>query len=249
MPEMDGYEATAKIKSRERFSTLPIIGLTAHALAEERQKCLDTGMVDVVTKPINPKLLFSALSEWVSPKEDAIAFGEDKMKHGMENDSENDNDEDKEHIEMPAIPDIDVQLGLERVAGNKKLYISLLKQFIKNQAETDINIKEAIDKNDNTLAVRLAHTIKGVSGNIGAEGLFEKSQTLEKTIKINDKQNLKAHLDAFSIELKGIITELEDFFSKNIISDKKTEQIEMDNAKTKEIWRCCTCSDRKIIRK
>ena len=68
MPEMDGFQATAKIRSDPRFAKLPIVAMTAHATMEERQRCLDAGMNDHVSKPIDPDALYATLERWVKPR-------------------------------------------------------------------------------------------------------------------------------------------------------------------------------------
>ena len=67
MPEMDGFQATAKIRSDPRFARLPIIAMTAHATIEERQRCLEAGMNDHVSKPIEPDILYATLERWAKP--------------------------------------------------------------------------------------------------------------------------------------------------------------------------------------
>src|SRR5262249_1527874 len=64
MPEMDGYQATRKIRSEERFAKLPIIAMTAHATTEERQRCLDAGMNDHIAKPIDPAILYDTIGRY-----------------------------------------------------------------------------------------------------------------------------------------------------------------------------------------
>ena len=68
MPEMDGYQATAKLRSDARFATLPIIAMTAHATIEERQRCLAAGMNDHISKPIDPALLFETVGRFYKPR-------------------------------------------------------------------------------------------------------------------------------------------------------------------------------------
>ena len=64
MPEMNGYEATGLIRRQLGLTALPIIAMTAHAMSEERTRCLDTGMDDIITKPIDVKLLYAKLAEY-----------------------------------------------------------------------------------------------------------------------------------------------------------------------------------------
>jgi len=68
MPELDGLEATRRIRADARFAKLPIIAMTAHALAEEREKCLAAGMVDHIAKPIVAERLVEVLSKWLKPR-------------------------------------------------------------------------------------------------------------------------------------------------------------------------------------
>ena len=74
MPEMDGYQATAKLRSDPRFAALPIIAMTAHATVEERERCLAAGMNDHVSKPIDPAALFETVGRFYKPAEVAPAW-------------------------------------------------------------------------------------------------------------------------------------------------------------------------------
>src|SRR5262249_47039639 len=73
MPELDGISATQAIRAEERFKDLPIIAMTAHAMVEERERCFAAGMNDHVTKPIEPDVLYQALSRWYSRRPGAMA--------------------------------------------------------------------------------------------------------------------------------------------------------------------------------
>jgi CheY-like chemotaxis protein len=74
MPEMDGYEATRAIRRRELPGVhLPIVAMTANALTGDRDKCVEAGMDDYVSKPIKPDELYGALARWIKPATDAAA--------------------------------------------------------------------------------------------------------------------------------------------------------------------------------
>jgi two-component system sensor histidine kinase/response regulator len=225
MPDMDGYEATRRIREWEsggrgrteevrgqkadvkgqltegshppsvfspQFPGIPIIGLTAHALVEERQRCLDVGMNDHVAKPIYPDTLFATLNRWVRPKQDAPAF----VPKTGKTDSE---------LSIPNLPGFDIESSIVRVAGKKALYIDLLTRFHESQANAAIEIQQAIQSNDPQLAERLAHTTKGVSGNIGALELHKASEKLEAAIKDRDVEKTEKYLTAFTDELRRVI--------------------------------------------
>jgi signal transduction histidine kinase/CheY-like chemotaxis protein/ligand-binding sensor domain-containing protein len=172
MPEMDGYQATKKIRSDPRFASFPIIAMTAHATIEERQKCLEVGMNGHVSKPIDPSSLFETLERFVTPtvKGPTVPSPEPAPAGGAEAD------------ELPDVPGLNVAEGLRRVAGNKKLYRKLLHQFSNTEADAAQRIASALAANDRALAERLAHTVKGVAGNIGAPAVQNAAAHLEKVI-------------------------------------------------------------------
>jgi two-component system sensor histidine kinase/response regulator len=180
MPEMDGYQATAKIRADARFTSLPIIAMTAHATIEERQRCLAAGMNDHISKPIDPNTLFETVSRFIRPRtqpaEVQAGSGEDTTPPAARGESRGED-------EVPTVADLDAKDGLSRVAGNKKLYLKLLRQFVEQQGTAPTQISAAFAAGDPVLAERLAHTVKGVAGNIGARGVQSAAGTLEKLIR------------------------------------------------------------------
>lgn len=172
MPEMDGYQATAKIRSDSRFAQLPIIAMTAHATTEERQRCLDAGMNNHVAKPIDPVLLYETLGKYFKPGEIAPAAAAPQPAQAQ----------DRKQIEIPSIEGLDTKDGLVRVAGNQALYMKLLRQFLEQEA-TPARIAEALTGGDWPLAERLAHTVKGVSGSLGAGTVQQAAAALEKGLR------------------------------------------------------------------
>ena len=175
MPEMDGYQATARLRSDPRFRTLTIIAMTAHATMEERQRCLDAGMNDHISKPIDPANLFETVARFykptVSPSAssgvEVVVVEPAKATDG----------------ELPPIAGLDTKDGLARVAGNRKLYLKLLRQFAEQQGASVGQITGALAQGDAALAERLAHTLKGVAGNIGAKPVQAAAGALEKLIR------------------------------------------------------------------
>jgi CheY-like chemotaxis protein len=187
MPEMDGFTATGILRADPRFHDLPIIAMTAHAMVEERERCLKAGMNDHVTKPIDPDALFATLARWTktrkapTPAVGGVAPGADS--------------------EAPlAVEGIDIAEALKRVAGNKRLYRRLLQQFAAKESDTDMRIGEALSKGDRESAERLAHTLKGLAGNLGMGGVQAVAARLETAIRDGDGEVPK-----FLAELKGVL--------------------------------------------
>jgi HPt (histidine-containing phosphotransfer) domain-containing protein len=173
MPEMDGYTATRLLRADLRFHDLPIVAMTAHALVEERQRCLDAGMNDHVTKPIDPDALFAALARWTKQRSAAPAEPAIPAPEGA-------------GPALPQIDGVDIAGGLKRVAGNRKLYRTLLEQFVSKEAGAASGIAQALKAGDRAVAERQAHTLKGVAGNIGIGDVQSAAEELEKAIRAGD---------------------------------------------------------------
>ena len=115
MPEMDGFTATKLLRRDPRLQKFPIIAMTAHALVEERQRCLDAGMNDHVSKPIDPDNLFATLLRWAKPQpKQAVEPQATPVKTAAD------------EVVLPEIAGINLADGLKRVAGNRRLYRDLL---------------------------------------------------------------------------------------------------------------------------
>jgi two-component system, sensor histidine kinase and response regulator len=173
MPEMDGYQATAKLRADARLVALPIIAMTAHATVEERQRCLAAGMNDHVAKPIDPAALFEAVARFYKPAEGLLVPDQPSGPPPQEG--------------MPSIAGLDTNDGLSRVGGNRKLYVKILRQFAEEQSRAFDQVADALSKGNHALAERLAHTLKGVAGNIGAGGVQSAAGVLERVIR--DRSN------------------------------------------------------------
>ncbi len=202
MPVMSGIEASIAIRKDLRFADLPIIAMTAHAMTGDREKSLDAGMIDHVTKPIDPDELFSALMRWIFPREGLGAGAMKGVKPSKEKGHE---------IQIPEIIGVDTVSGINRVGGNRALYSKLLIKFYEEYSKADTNIADALQQGDRELAQRLAHTVKGVAGNIGANDLQEVSGHLETAIKKGADADFQPKIAAFGERLGQTVDALRDF--------------------------------------
>jgi two-component system, sensor histidine kinase and response regulator len=173
MPVLDGYGATRALLADARFRHIPIIAMTANAMEADRDRALAAGMREHIPKPIEPAQLYSTLDRWIGGRTpttgaaSAAAPGPAAAKAD----------------ELPAsLPGIDLATGLRRVGGNRTLYRKLLTQFVANQADALDAITGALAANQRETAVRLAHTLKGVAGNLGANTLQSAAATLEHAL-------------------------------------------------------------------
>ena len=199
MPEMDGFTATKILRAHPGLQKFPIIAMTAHALVEERQRCLDAGMSDHVSKPIDPDALFATLLRWAKPR----------PKPASEAPAPPPAAKAMDEVILPEIAGVNLADGLNRVAGNKRLYRDLLRQFAKKQADAAVQISAALEDKDLKLAERVAHTVKGVAGNIGIAEVQFAAQKLEKAIR-EGGDSVAALLDAFATSLETQVRAIEE---------------------------------------
>ena len=203
MPEMDGLEATAQLRAMEQFKELPILAMTAHAMADDRQKSLDQGMNDHVTKPIDPPELFAALVRWISAENRELPEGLDKGEASETAQSE----ADPEFL-PESLPGIDMNAGLYRVAGNRKLYRELLCKLHDSYSDAYEVLGGLLEKQELHEAQILAHTVKGVAGNVGATGLQAAAAAVEAPLKAGESVD-EAVLEEFGAKLALVMQVLE----------------------------------------
>jgi PAS domain S-box-containing protein len=168
MPEMDGYEVVRRIRADAGRGKVPVIAMTAHAMADERDRCIAAGMNDHITKPIDPDVMFSTLLRWLPRRAGAAPAPAAAASHDAE--------------PPLVIAGVDTANGLKRVAGNRALYRRLLDKYVEGQAAAPAELRAALAAGDRATAERIAHTAKGVSGNIGADLPQQAAAALEHAI-------------------------------------------------------------------
>ena len=205
MPEMDGLEATKRIRLLpEAVNTIPIIAMTAQAMEGDREECLAKGMNDYITKPINRDHLFSTLAKWLPAQKCGCPADTGQKEAPLET-------EDNLKVEstaqkLPAkLPGLDVEAGIRRLEGNERLYIKLLELFFQDNADLIQEIEKSLAENDHKTAQRMAHTIKGVAGNLGANNLHLAATDLYSAIgRGNWQQSLQVFDTTLQLVLKSM---------------------------------------------
>lgn len=194
MPELDGLEATRRIRNLPEYDRLPVVAMTAHAIAGDRKRSMDAGMNDHVTKPIDPDELMAALLRWIEPKERLMPAPHGQMVQAAE--------------ALPPLTAMDVSRGVQNVGGNKQLYKKLLIDFYNDHRQTGKEMEKALAGGDPTGFLRQAHTIKAVAGNIGAALLATAAADLECALQAGDREKAGTAYPAFSQALHGVLAEL-----------------------------------------
>jgi signal transduction histidine kinase/CheY-like chemotaxis protein/HPt (histidine-containing phosphotransfer) domain-containing protein len=175
MPVMDGIEATIQIRKQPRLAALPVVAMTANAMAADRDRCLAAGMNDHLAKPIDPDLLVATLRRWVRPRAGSVAATLPGSRASPEGCALRD--------ALSGIPGLDAAAGLRLARDRESLYARLLRRYIAEQQGFNAQLDAALAHDDRPTAIRLAHTLKGVSGQVGAETVRGLAELLERAIK------------------------------------------------------------------
>ncbi|MEI6613696.1 MAG: response regulator, partial [Chrysiogenales bacterium] len=202
MPEMDGLEAVRRIrdpKSGVLDHSLPVIAMTAQAMAGDREKCLQAGMNDYLAKPIFPQALAAMLQKWL-PDEKS---GGDRHRPDSPEKESRVLDSNKE----TAVPTFDRAALMKRLIGNENLALTISRFLADTPGQIDA-LKDCLDKGDIQGAERQIRTIKAASARVGGAALHEVVCRMEKTAKSGDRVALKtsmAELELQFVRLKGAI--------------------------------------------
>lgn len=206
MPVMDGVEATIELRRRPRFASLPIVAMTANAMAQDRERCLAAGMNDVLVKPIDPRQVWKMLARWLKPStrsEAAVPAKPEKPAAVQAGDEF-----------LKAIPGLDVKEGLRLMRGKKPLLLSMLRLFLDGQAEAPRRVRDAIEAGDPETAQMAAHTLKGAAGALAAVEVAQHAGQLETALREGapasqieaDVQRLETAMAALVSALRSTLT-------------------------------------------
>jgi len=203
MPEMNGYEATKQIRNDPRFSDLPILAMTANAFAEDRIKALNAGMNDHIVKPIEPSVLKETILKYLPKGERSLSKG---ISIAVSDSSQ-----------FPLISGIDIEAGLRRFGGNPWTYKKLLLRFLESKSSTVDDLQGAIDGKNFEKLRFLAHTLKGVAGNLEITEIFKIAVIFEKHAVAQDElaisqewRKLQEALDQICREIEAMTNQLKE---------------------------------------
>jgi PAS domain S-box-containing protein len=219
MPEMDGFEATRQIREWERTTGahIPIIAMTAHAMSGDRERCLEAGMDDYLTKPLVQKVLFSALDRWTQPSEPAGEAGEPMgdfsvdMEEGMFGEttttlprkSEVTSPIVQNHTSTNALP-VDFESVLDHFGGDHEFMMKMLRQYQGQLLDRVHEIRSAMQEGDTVRLGRLAHNLQGVSLNLGADSLANITRQLETVCSQPDLTDLPRLVEQLEAEAQRV---------------------------------------------
>src|ERR1700758_1501604 len=208
MPVMDGLAATRAIRQNSQFKDLPIIAMTANAMADDREKCLEAGMNDYLAKPIDPDKLFDALLRWIPARTAAPNVAAAPVVTAQKPLA------DSAPLEIPGI---DTRSALKRINGNRQRYVSLLRRFADSQVGAVGEIRAALEAQDSATAQRIAHSLKGAAANLGANALATAAGSAEVAIKS------QSEVESALVEMEGTLFAAVAAIQKILPSAEKVE--------------------------
>ncbi|NEX64554.1 hybrid sensor histidine kinase/response regulator [Noviherbaspirillum galbum] len=164
MPEMGGHDAARLLRADSRFDALPILAMTAHATAEEKEACLRSGMQDHIAKPIHPQDFYATLARWLVPAADGNGIAPPTEATGL----------------LPvAVLGFDTAGALERLAGDVALYHRVLEMLLPGLEDATTKLQAAAAKRDTEMIWYVAHSVRGMAANVGALALAQAAAALE----------------------------------------------------------------------
>ena len=199
MPVMDGYQATKALRQRPELAQLPVIAMTANAMAGDKEMCLRAGMNDHIAKPIEVNLLYQTLLKYLGaplPPQELI------------NDSPKPVNIDVDSVvKWPEHPELDIDRGLQLVQNSTRLYQRIFDRFVTSQRNVVEQINKAVASNKREDAVRMAHTLKGLAGNLSSTTLAELARQLE--LHLSENTEFQAELDQIQTLVASICQAIE----------------------------------------
>ncbi len=168
MPVMDGITATELIRQSPRFASLPIIAMTANAMDQDRERCLQAGMNEHIAKPIEEDALWKTLARVLNKAEVGLLMSLPHLP--------------VESSAVPTIHGVDSTAGLRRTRGDVNIYKTLLRRFADGQRDVPVTVAQSLRVGDRDTARREAHTLKGLSATVGAGEVARVAAKLERAI-------------------------------------------------------------------
>ncbi|THB69596.1 MAG: response regulator [Desulfovibrio sp.] len=192
MPEMGGYEATEMIRKLPgKKGEVPIVAMTAHAMGDAKSKCLEAGMNDYITKPIDRHILIRTLRQYIATE--SLPSAIEKM-HG-----------DTLYGSLKALKGVDLDEGLDRAGGKGELYCRFLFLFLDDFESIASQLGAGLEGNDFKQIRDLSHALAGAAGNIAAHSVRESARDIEKAAKNENRELITTLLERLDNHLTDLL--------------------------------------------
>ncbi len=200
MPVMDGYEATRRIRALPGLSQLPVIAMTANALEGDRERSLEAGMNDHLSKPIDVNHLYQTLGRWL-PQRARDEAGPRPP------------DAQPAAAELPAMLPVNVEKALQRLDGDTHLYRMVAEMLLTDAPAHVAQFQDSRAAGDWVSALRAVHTLKSLAANVGAERLQEQAQVLESALRRHEEPAVAQAAPVFEQELERVTAAIQAFLA------------------------------------
>ncbi|MEH6519190.1 MAG: response regulator [Halioglobus sp.] len=222
MPGMDGYAATNMIRRENRFQTLPILAMTANVMAEDRARTREAGMNGHIAKPVDPQDLYRALFDAIAPGD----YSGNLAAAGLSAASEEDGAEEGQKVVLPdTLPGLEIKLALGHLAGNEKLLLKLLQDFLGEYAKSHVTLRELLKNGEKEELRKLSHKLRGIANNLGAVDVGQSAEIIERADPDDDRE-LGVGLESLEVALSIVsesIPALVELVGRSEISPESTE--------------------------
>ncbi len=220
MPQMDGLEATVRIRNDLGKRDLPIIAMTAHAMRGDREKCIAAGMDDYISKPIDRHKLYKVLKKYIPGTPVVSDITEIKQASDDSNMTAND---------TIALSGIDLVEGMARMGCSLERYTDILDRFCQDLATVPARIKDLVCQNNLKQARKENHSLKGSAGNLAAKDLFAASQSLEKAIDAENTDQINHYISQIEQRFSEVKKSLETLHADSTRSQNAFHQPDQKN--------------------
>ena len=233
MPEMNGFQATQKIRTDLSLTDLPIIAMTAHAMRGDEEKCMAAGMDGYIPKPVDQSRLFQLLWRLLKNRRPVL----EPKPLPSETETETEGSALNRQPLPEKVPGIDIRKAIDSLKLHPEVYRNILSGFRKNSLDTVESIRQAVEQKDTDRIAALAHTLKGSSGSIGAIDLECAAKELEAVgLKHADQSMLEPSAKRVEEALDIVLTSI-----LNLEGSGDTEPVEdmpestFDESRFKEV--------------
>ena len=217
MPVMDGYQATREIRSLKhpfKNKNIPIVAMTANALKGDRERCLDSGMNDYLTKPVDPHVLEDKLRQWLPKNQQDHHLVNPICETETTENKCNSFEEGKEEVVMEqpdhdvvaeGIPVWDEEAFLKRIRNNKVLASKLIKLMLTDLPKLNQELKGGVESQDFDEVVSVAHRIKGSCGNLSAMRISQMAAAIEKLARGKQIESVINMMEEFDKQIAYLL--------------------------------------------